>query len=355
MACKVSSQRTITCLSCLRLSNRPAYPTQRRTLFGDFFGLRAKDKPKKGAAKSENPFIADLLTRKVKDTRPSDAEARGAHGLVKGDVGQDSLFSEDDQSSTKSTAVANTKQTGPRYIPPERLAIVNGERRDIDEMAMILDPDPRNRELWQRRRVMQLVRRRERLTPEQYQKKTEREITMRSHNFRTSVKKLGPLARQIAGKSVDDAIVQMRFSKKKAAREVLQHLEYVRDTAVVSRGMGLGAVKVEGDDGSPASKSIDIQRLDGKRQTVTDQSKIYVDQAWVGRGPFGRKPDYRAFGRMYIMRPPTTHLSIKLKEEATLVREWKEREEKRDRHRLANGWVQLPDRPIQGQNQYYTW
>ena len=152
--------------------------------------------------------------------------------------------------------------------------------------------------------------------------RTERFSVSKSELFKTSVKKLGPLARQIAGKPIEEAIVQMRFSKKKAAAEVKKHLEYARDEAIVRRGMGLGMVKLkkagegEGEgEGEGGDENREVQAMmkpivfhdkKGKRRTVTDTTGIYVDQAWVGRGKYGQAPDYRARGRTYILRPPTT-------------------------------------------------
>ena len=154
--------------------------------------------------------------------------------------------------------------------------------------------------------------------------RTERFSVSKSELFKTSVKKLGPLARQIAGKPIEEAIVQMRFSKKKAAAEVKKHLEYARDEAIVRRGMGLGMVKLqeagEGEgEGEGGEENREVQALmkpivfhdkKGKRRTVTDTTSIYVDQAWVGRGKYGQEPDYRAKGRLYILRPPTTRKSF---------------------------------------------
>lgn len=150
--------------------------------------------------------------------------------------------------------------------------------------------------------------------------RTERSLLSKSHMLKTSVKKLGPLARQIAGKPIENAIVQMRFSKKKAAADVMKLLEYARDEAIVKRGMGLGQVRrtevKEGETysseklgdiaepGKGAMTMVDDRK--GRRRTVTDRTSIYVDEAWVGRGKYGSKPDYRARGQVYLMRPPLT-------------------------------------------------
>nr|OQO17765.1 hypothetical protein B0A51_15611 [Rachicladosporium sp. CCFEE 5018] len=236
--------------------------------------------------------------------------------------------------------------------------------RDPANMARVLDPDPNARERWLRKKVIQMVRKGGRLSKEEFVKRTEREHLLKSENLKTSIKKLGMLARQIQGKGLEEAMVQMRFSKKKVAGEVLKVLEAARDEAVVMRGMGVGGAGTEiaapspksGLIGAETTEPLSIQLKDGSRYAVKDESKIYIDQAWVGRGPYGKLPDYRARGRVFIMRTPWTSLSVVLKEEATRVREWREREAKRLKERLNKVWVPLPDRPVQGmRGQYYSW
>lgn len=149
--------------------------------------------------------------------------------------------------------------------------------------------------------------------------RTERFSLSKSAWIKTSLKKLGPLARQIAGKPIEDAIVQMRFSKKKAAADVKKHLEYARDEAMVRKGMGLGMVKrkggdksMEGAEGTAEAETeeimtpIVVEDRKGKRRTVTDRTSIYVDQAWVGRGVYGKEPSYRARGRVDVLQLPYT-------------------------------------------------
>jgi ribosomal protein L22 len=233
-------------------------------------------------------------------------------------------------------------------------------------MARVLHPDPNARERWERKKVIQMIKKGGRLTKDQFIKRTEREHLVKSHNMKTSTKKLGMIARQIAGKTIDDAITQMRFSNKKVAQEVLKQLEFARDEAVVMRGMGLGSAAnrdPEGPDPESSSSSssaappapLSIQLKDGKRHTVDDRSKIYIDQAWVGRGPYGQLPDYRARGRVYVMRTPWTSLSVVLKEEVTRVRQHEEREAKRKKKITEKVWVHLPDRPIQTHRQWFSW
>lgn len=193
--------------------------------------------------------------------------------------------------------------------------------------------------------VIREITKRGRLSQAQLLKRQERVLISRSHDFKTSVKKLVPLAKQIAGKTVEDAIVQMRFSNKKAAKDVKEHLEYARNQAAVARGMGLGT------DGKPFTP-VEIKTKDGKRIKVSDPTTLYVSQAWCGKGLFGRTPDFRARGQVNMMKNRTTCLSLELKEEKTRLRLHKEQEEKIQNRKV---WVQLPNRPVTAQRQHYSW
>lgn len=142
--------------------------------------------------------------------------------------------------------------------------------------------------------------------------RSERFHVAKSPLIKTSVKKLFPLARQIAGKPLAEAMVQMRFSKKKAAADVLRHLDYARNQAVVVKGMGLGRSGGGGDgDGEAKGKKkgragLLVEDKKGKKREVDDLSAMYVDEAWVGRGSYDFGTDYRARGRAYRLHLPWT-------------------------------------------------
>ena len=199
--------------------------------------------------------------------------------------------------------------------------------RDPKNMAAVLDPAPKARIRWQRKMVIREIRGRGRMSKTVKLARTERSHLCKSEFIKTSVKKLFPLANQIAGKPLSDAMVQMRFSKKKAAQDVLKHLEYARDQAIVMRGMGLGKVQaraqtqqVEGD-GQEKEKGPGTEREEerllvedkkGKKRVVTDRTAMYVDEAWVGRGTYGFGADYRARGNVNRLRLPYTSKPIAL-------------------------------------------
>ncbi|KAL8638762.1 MAG: hypothetical protein Q9228_004114 [Teloschistes exilis] len=239
--------------------------------------------------------------------------------------------------------------------------------RDPLVLAAAIDPNPVARQRWQRKMIIRDIRNRGQLTKAQQLKRTERESLCKSPFFKTSIKKLYPLARQIAGKPIEEAIIQMRFSKKRVARDVKKHLEYARDEAIVKRGMGLGMVKPEESEAAENEESgVDtklksdhenkanwpgmvVEDKKGKRRFVNDTSSIYVDEAWVGRGTYRGILEYRARGRVNVLKCPETSITVRLKEEATRIRLMDEREQKREKKKV---WVALPDRPVTAQRQY---
>ncbi|KAI8672390.1 hypothetical protein NCS56_00701700 [Fusarium sp. Ph1] len=222
------------------------------------------------------------------------------------------------------------------------------EQKTKENMALIVDPDPRSRIRWQRKKVIKMVQNNGRLSKEERIRMSERELLHKSEFMATSVKKLTMLARQIAGKPIDEAILQMKWSKKKFAAEVRYYLEEARDLAIAQRGMGLGKV-----NGETLAKPCKIQTQKGKWLEVEDPTSIYIAQSWVGRGPWrGKRIDYKGRGRMGIIRHPSTSFTVLLKEEKTRIRQHEERTAKEQR---KGPWVHLPSRPVYGQRPYYAW
>ncbi|KAL2756091.1 hypothetical protein ACRALDRAFT_1081907 [Sodiomyces alcalophilus JCM 7366] len=223
-----------------------------------------------------------------------------------------------------------------------------------EAIAWRLDPDPRSRIRWERKKVIQMVRRHTAAEePSEYSRRTariaasERQLTHRSPFLETSVKKLVMLARQIQGKTLEDALVQMQYSKKKMAAEVKFHLEEARDIAIVSRGMGLG--NVNGSTTTP----IKIKTKDGASLKVDNPTNLYVAQAWVNKGtPRQRRVEFKGRGKQGLIVSPSTSISVILKEERTRIREYNERVTK---EASRKPWVHLPNRPVTAQRPYYSW
>lgn len=336
---------------------------QRRTAVGDFFkrGKETKDE----TLDSDNPIL-DEYRRQNPEKPDQNAQEPQIAPPAPGDIAPSSIFEDERRIAAQRDRDGGDGDGSRAGLRPRNAATI----------ARITQPDPNARERWERKKVIQMIKNGGRLSKAQFLKRTEREHLVKSHNMKTSVKKLGMIARQISGKTIDDAITQMRFSGKKVAQEVMLQLEQARDEAIVMRGMGLGKVGKSNDEAEELDLSIDplddtstanstnnlhapkkivIQLKDGKRHKIEDRSNIYIEQAWVGRGPYGKLPDYRARGRIFIMRTPWTSLTVILKEEATRIREHAEREAKRKKKITEQVWVPLPDRPLTTNRQWYSW
>lgn len=266
---------------------------QLRYLFG--WGRNKKEEDASTSSKSDSRSLKELLKASPK----SGANDVNMPVFERGKLASTSLFSEEGAEATPDTRVSTTS--------------------DADYLTLV-DPHRATSWSWPKRFEARQYRRRGRLTRRMRVLQTERFYTKKSHWIKTSVKKLAPLARQIAGLNLNDAIVQMRFSPKKASQDILGLLGEARLEAIIRKGM-------------------------------KDQ-EIYVSEAWVGRGTFDRELNHRARGRIDFLRKPYTSITIVLKEQATRDRIAKEKAEKKARQKV---WVQLPNRPIYGQQQYYQW
>lgn len=290
------------------------------------------------------------VARKRAAQRLKDEQAEQERNFKLGGLSSSSLFGED---------LVQRKESG---VQEDESLL----QRNPENMAQVLNPRPTARSRWQRKMVIRDLRRRGRPNKEMRIARSERNHLSRSHFFKTSMKKLAPLARQIAGKSIDEAILQMRFSKKKVAQEVRQHLIQARDEAVVMKGMGLGAAQGGSEDATTTPAGQDPSETRPlphqtpakalKKGHTPEQTDIYVAQAWTNRGPYGKEPEFRARGRVYMLRPPQTGISVLLKEEKTRTRENAEKEAKALRKRMGKSmWVHLPDRKITAQRQHALW
>ncbi|KAI2602579.1 ribosomal protein L22 [Hypoxylon sp. NC1633] len=229
-----------------------------------------------------------------------------------------------------------------------------------EHMERAENPDPRWRMRFLRKKVMQMVRAESGTETTHQSRKAARDLrvrqaekqhTSKSESLPTSTKKLVFLSHQIVGKTVDEAITQMRFSKKKMAREVKWQLEEARDRAIAAHGMGLGAVNKDGETAVADPKK--IQTKDGRWVEVRDPTALYVDQSWVTRGSRrGFRYQYHSRGRMSVMMRPTAGISVVLKEEKTRIRQHDDRVAAQEK---KAPWVHLPNRPVTAQRQYYSW
>jgi ribosomal protein L22 len=208
--------------------------------------------------------------------------------------------------------------------------------KDKKLVSMNLDPDPEARLSLERKLVIAGVKRHGRMTKAQTLARTERQSLYKSQNLPTSTKKLQKVVNQLAGKTVSEALVQLQFSPKRIARDVIKGLEIAQDEAIAGYGMGLGGGKRAHErweaqrarSSLPRStrdiveKSVrekgaagpkDIELKDGSKKRVSDPSEIYIDQIWVGKGEMWMSPEYRARGAVNMLRHRTTSESHHIK------------------------------------------
>ncbi|KAM0277310.1 hypothetical protein ACHAQH_005901 [Verticillium albo-atrum] len=335
----LSAPSTLSSLATSSPSSRRLLPlNQRRTkwslpsLFGR--GRKASDPGNRSSGGH------DLDDPKIRQRLLAEQQQQKAPSL------SDSIFQDEVEAATSdSLARPGAEAARSRQATPSEAA------------AWRVDPDPRSRVRWERKKVIQMVQRQTASSePSDYERRverirlTERHMTHKSPFLETSTKKLVMLARQIQGKTLQDALTQMTYSKKKMAREVKFHLEEARDFAVVSRGMGLARAGAAAGEKDAVVK---IKTKDGQSLKVTDPSSLYVAEAWVNKGPSrNRRIEFKGRGRTGLIISPSTGISVVLKEEKTRIREHNERVAKEAKRKP---WVHLPNRPVTAQRPYYSW
>jgi ribosomal protein L22 len=187
------------------------------------------------------------------------------------------------------------------------------EQRERDLHAARLDPDPEHRRRYERKNAIKDVSKHHRITKATKLARTERQLLWRSRDLPGSTKKMTRIMHLIAGKTVEEALVQLRFSPKRIARDVLKGLQIARDEAMTRQGMGLGLSAspltpessqpylADGSNVRAWNQGQLIELKDGTKKRVHDPSEMYIDQAWVGKGTESQSPEFRARGRVNML------------------------------------------------------
>ncbi|CAG8438757.1 7864_t:CDS:2 [Ambispora gerdemannii] len=128
----------------------------------------------------------------------------------------------------------------------------------------------------------------------------------------------------IAGKNLDEAIKQMQFSPKKASKKIMNSLITARDHAW--------------------------------RYKMMEPRRLYIEQAWVGKGFYRKKINYHSRGRFSLLKMKKAHMKYVIKE----GREDGSAKPKKDvrARNLKLGRYFKPekeDRPIYNPPTYYNW
>lgn len=189
-------------------------------------------------------------------------------------------------------------------LPSDAEQLAADERRDaalgavgVDGMPLIENDQEAEQVGWEERddEARHLLKKRARLSRKRWgglNAPPEHKYSTAMH--RTSHKKLQPLAVLIAKEPVDFAILQMQYSRKRAAKWIKSSLVLAREHA---RAKGL------------------------------DVSRLIVDEIWVNKGPTARGIEYKSKGRAGHVLRRTGRIHFVLRYGKT----WEQRDEERVR------------------------
>ncbi|KAI0638057.1 ribosomal protein L22 [Trametes polyzona] len=156
-----------------------------------------------------------------------------------------------------------------------------------------------------------------------WKKKTYTEHKYSTGNFKISHRKLNLLGRQIAGKPIDSAILQMMFSEKRASKRIKSMLVVAKSHAIKLKDL--------------------------------DEQKLVVAESWVTKGPHQfKRYDIKGRGRAGIKRHPHSRLHVVLKEGKTRA-ELREEERARKLKRIVSAGLVREDMPIRNPGPAWAW
>ncbi|KAI0775925.1 ribosomal protein L22 [Trametes elegans] len=156
-----------------------------------------------------------------------------------------------------------------------------------------------------------------------WKKKTYTEHKYSTANFKISHRKLNMLGRQIAGKPIDSAILQMMFSEKRASKRIKSMLVVAKSHAVKLKDL--------------------------------DEQKLVVAESWVTKGPHVfKRYDIKGRGRAGIKHHPHSRLHVLLKEGKTLAEKRAEDRERKLKRIVSAGLVR-EDVPLRNPGPAWAW
>ncbi|KAH9482641.1 50S ribosomal protein L22 [Psilocybe cubensis] len=142
-------------------------------------------------------------------------------------------------------------------------------------------------------------------------------------NFKISHRKLNMLGKQISGKPIDYAILQMQFSEKRASTRIMNMLATARDHAT--------------------------------RYKKLSEGKLVVAEAWVTKGPrLPARMEARGRGHYGTRTHPNSKLSVVLKEGKTIEQE-KAAARKRKLKKIVSAALVREDKPIRNPSPTWGW
>ncbi|GAA6016401.1 hypothetical protein JCM10207_003850 [Rhodosporidiobolus poonsookiae] len=174
---------------------------------------------------------------------------------------------------------------------PAPAAAAPAAPRDLDQPKSVFDVAAEDEDV-------ALTRQRSGVAPRQAKPATFHKSS--TANFKTSRRKLNDLARLIAGRTADEAILQLQASQKKQAPRLLSMVALARDHAM-AKGLS--------------------------------RDQLVVSQSWVTKGRYIPRLDIKGRGRHGVKHHPTAKLHVLLAE--GLTDEERRRARKRDQWRAS--------------------
>lgn len=150
------------------------------------------------------------------------------------------------------------------------------------------------------------------------------------------------LARQISGKPIDWAILQMQFSEKRVSTRIMNMLATAKDHA--SRYKHL-----------ERSKLIVCMSLEFFPRCISRSFILFVAEAWVTKGPRGpRKIEPRGRNHFGVRQHPNSKMSVVLQEGKT-VEEKKAERRRKILKRIVSAGVTREDVPLRNAAPTWCW
>jgi large subunit ribosomal protein L22 len=160
-------------------------------------------------------------------------------------------------------------------------------------------------------------------------------------NFKISHRKLNMIGRQISGKPIDHAIVQMQFSEKRATSRIKSMLATAKLHATAYKNMDPSKLIV------CKSRYIYISK--------SGPSNTCIAEAWVTKGPKQLKRlEPRGRGKFGIRVHPDSRMHVILREGKTFEQLKKEQRERRLRRIVSAGLVR-EDVPLRNPARTWQW
>jgi ribosomal protein L22 len=120
--------------------------------------------------------------------------------------------------------------------------------------------------------------------PPMFVSRAVQEVSSAAHfSIKIPPQKLNDICRRVRGLHVDEALVQLRFAQKRKAVFVANAIRHAA--------------------------------MNGIRQYQMDRSRLFVAQAWVGKGQYLKRPDFKARAKFAMKVRYYSHVFIELREQ----------------------------------------